>query len=387
MRLSKLANQMKPSSTLATTTKANELRKQGKDVIGFGAGEPDFEVDESIRKAAIEAAKMPGIGKYAATAGLPELITSIRKKLLKENNIDYGQNEILVSPGAKYSLYLTALSLLDPGDEAILPIPYWLSYETQVRLCNATPIFVKTRDFQLDIEEIKSKINKRTKVIYVNSPSNPSGAVYDKQDLIDLANLAVENQIYIISDDIYEKIFYDKKPLSVASLEQEIPGIKELTITINGPSKEFAMPGWRVGYAAGPEKIIKKMSAIQSHTTSNTSTVMQHAAIAALKLNNDFVTKMISEFDKRRKYIVDRLNKIPGIKCVMPDGAFYAFPNISKTGMKSEEFSNKLLEQAHVAVVPGKDFGDDNCVRLSYTTSMENIEKGLNMMEGWLEKI
>lgn len=387
MKLSKLAEQMKPSTTLAITSKAKELKKQGKDVVSLGAGELDFEVPEPIKQATIESINKPGIGKYTDAAGIPELIDAIREKFQNENNITYSPSQIIVCPGAKYSLYLVALTLLDSGDEAIIPSPFWLSYESQVKLCNAAPVFVKTNKFQLDIEEIRKKITKRTKLIYINSPNNPSGAVYSKEQLVELAQLAVENKIHVISDDIYEKIYYGKKPVSVASLENEVPGIKELTIVVNGPSKEFAIPGWRIGYAAGPEEIIKKMSAIQSHTTSNTSTVMQYATLAGLKFARGFIKDKLGELDRRRKYMVTQLNKMSGINCTMPEGAFYTFPNISGTGMKSEEFSKKLLEEAYVAVIPGIAFGDDDCVRLSYATSMDNIIKSMARMNEWLTKL
>lgn len=390
MILAKRVAKLKPSPTLAIDAKAKAMIAQGSDVVNFGVGEPDFDTPDNIKEAAIKAINN-GFTKYTAVAGIEVLKEAIVKKLHDDNNLTYSKNQIIVSCGAKHSLYNIAQVLFDRGDEVIIPAPYWVSYPDQVLLNNARPVIVDTREednFMLNIKELKKKITKKTKAIILNSPSNPTGSAYDKDTLSEIAEIAVKKKIFVISDEIYEKIVYDGfRHISIASLNDKI---KSLTIVVNGLSKSHSMTGWRIGYAAGPEEIISAMSKVQSQSTSNPTSISQKAAFEALTGPQDFIGMMVAEFDKRRRYIVERLNKIEGITCRMPQGAFYAFPNVSKLfgrgydGKKikgSSDLAAYLLENAQTAVVSGDAFGADDYIRFSYATSMDAIRKGLDRIE------
>lgn len=390
------AKKVKPSPTLAVDSKAKELKAKGFDVVNFGVGEPDFDTPEHVKEAAIKAIR-DGFTKYTPVGGIDELKEAIIEKLEKDNGLKYGKENILVSCGAKHSLYNIAQALFGPGDEVIIPAPYWVSYPDQVLINDAQPVIVETYEedsFMLQPEALESKITQRTKALILNSPSNPTGFIYNKKILEKIGEIALKHNIYIISDEIYEKLIYDgEKHLSIASLDEEI---KEKTIVVNGLSKSHAMTGWRIGYAAGPAEIIKTMTKIQSQSTSNPTSIAQKAAVAALTGSQDCVEKMRQEFEKRRNYLVEGLNSIGGISCKMPKGAFYAFPNISKVlGKKasnnqinsSMDLSIYLLEQAKVALVPGSAFGAEGYIRISYATSMENLSKGIERIRKALEEL
>jgi len=371
--LSLHAKHIEPSLTLSITAKAKKMKKEGIDVIGFGAGEPDFDVPENIKKAAKDAIDS-GKSKYTAVEGIEELKQAIVDKFRRENNISYTTKEVMASNGGKHVLTNIFTALIDRKDEVIIPVPYWVSYAEQIKLADGIPVFCDTDNFQIKADLIENKLAKKTKMIIINSPNNPSGAVIEDDELRKIAELAVKNNIYIVSDEVYEHFVYDKKHTSIASFNDKI---KDLTLTVNSASKTYAMPGWRIGYCGGPEEIITAMTDIQSQQASNPNSVAQYACAEALNGNQKFIADMKNEFRKRRDLIVNELNKIGGISCRMPDGAFYAFADISKTGLRSMEFSDRLLAEAKVAVVPGIAFGDDRYIRLSYATSMENIKKGV----------
>ncbi|MCX7988477.1 MAG: pyridoxal phosphate-dependent aminotransferase [Thermodesulfovibrio sp.] len=393
--ISERAKKVKPSPTLAVDSKAKEMKKKGLDVVNFGVGEPDFDTPEHIKEAAIKAIK-DGFTKYTPVGGIDELKEAIIEKLEKENGLKYKKENILVSCGAKHSLYNIAQALFGPGDEVIIPAPYWVSYPDQVLLNDATPVIVDTYekdDFMLLPEALKEKITPNTKAIIINSPSNPTGFIYDEKTLQAIAEIALKNNLYIISDEIYEKLIYDNnKHISIASFSEEI---RERTIVVNGLSKSHAMTGWRIGYAAGPVEVIKAMTNIQSQSTSNPTSIAQKAAVAALKGPQDCVEIMRKEFEKRRNYLVDELNKISGMSCKMPKGAFYAFPNVNKILSKlssykinsSMDLSIYLLEKAQVALVPGSAFGAEGYIRISYATSIDNLKKGIERIKKALEEI
>jgi aspartate aminotransferase len=393
MRLSKKTLSIKPSPTLAIDAKAKSLKASGVDVVNFGVGEPDFDTPDNIKEAAIKAIR-DGFTKYTPVGGIDELKTAIIEKFKKDNKLDYKKSEIIVSCGAKHSLYNIAEALFDAGDEVVVPAPYWVSYPDQILLNSAIPVIVKTEEknsFRITPELIKANLSKKTKALILNSPSNPTGFAYDKKSLEAIADIAVKHDFYVVSDEIYEKLIYDGfKHYSIASLGEEI---KQRTIVVNGLSKSHAMTGWRMGYSAGPEEIIRAMTKIQSQSTSNPTSITQKAAVEALTGAQDFIPKMVSEFDSRRKFITERLNNIQGITCSKPVGAFYVFPNTSSfygkkfkdgTITSSIDLSSYLLDEAKVAVVPGAAFGDDSYIRISYATSMDNIEKGLNRIESAL---
>jgi aspartate aminotransferase len=384
--LSARAKNIKPSPTLAIDAKAKAMKAAGADVVNFGVGEPDFDTPENIKEAAIKAIR-DGFTKYTPVGGIDPLKDAIVEKFRKDNGLEYSREEVIVSCGAKHSLYNIAQALYGNGDEVIIPAPYWVSYPDQVILNDAAPVIVKTYEkdkFVLKADALKSHITKKTKAIILNSPSNPTGLTYDRKTLEDIASIALEHNLYVISDEIYEKLTYDGfAHTSIASLGNEI---KNRTLIVNGLSKAYAMTGWRIGYTAGPKDIIKAMTNIQSQSTSNPTSIAQKAAVEALTGPQDFIKTMLAEFDKRRKYLVSELNSIPGISCLTPTGAFYAFPNTSKLygkradGKKiysSSALALHLLENANVALVPGDAFGDDNHIRLSYATSMENLGKGV----------
>ena len=390
MGIAKRAQSIKPSPTLATAAKAKAMKAQGIDVVDFGVGEPDFDTPENVKQAGIKAIQS-GFTKYTPAGGTDELKEAVIEKFKRDNNLTYEKSQILISCGAKHSLYNIAEALFDPGDEVIIPSPYWVSYPDQVLLNDATPVIVETTEaegFKLSAQKLEKAITKKTKALVLNSPSNPTGLAYDRKTLEEIAAIAVKHGIYVISDEIYEKLLYDGfTHFSIASLNPEIKG---LTIVVNGVSKSHAMTGWRIGYAAGPKEVMTAMANIQSQSTSNPCSISQKAALEALQGPQDFIKTMNVEFDKRRKYMVERLNRIPGISCLMPVGAFYAFPNVAglygksiqgKTIKNSSDFASYLLEEAKVALVSGDAFGADPYIRLSYATSMENIQKGLDRIE------
>src|SRR2546426_996379 len=386
-----LAERMKnlaPSSTLAVQAKAKALRAQGVDVISFGAGEPDFDTPERIKAAAVEAMRR-GQTKYTEVAGIPELRQAVCAKLKRDNGLEYEPGDILVSCGAKHALFNMAVAVLNPGDEVLIPSPYWVSYPEQARLVGGVPVEVETREatgFDLDPDRLRAAVGPRTKVIILNSPNNPTGAVFSREALTAVARLAVEKRLLVVSDECYEALTFDGRHVSIASLG---PEIKARTLVVNTCSKAYAMTGWRIGYAAGPRELIRAMTDVQSQMTSNASSVAQWAAVEALAGSQNDVGKMAAEFDRRRHLIVDGLNALDGVSCVMPKGAFYAFANVSALfgrRWKSAETTVRLagsvdvaaflLEQARVAVVPGLDFGSDAHVRLSYATTDTLIRKG-----------
>jgi aspartate aminotransferase len=396
LELSQKMSSIKPSPTLSLDAKAKAMKAEGIDVVNFGVGEPDFDTPENIKDAAINALRN-GFTKYTPVGGIDDLKTAIVDKLKNDNNIEYGKNEIIVSCGAKHSLYNIAGALLDAGDEVIIPAPFWVSYPDQVLLNDAVPVIVKTVEkssFMVTPELLKPLLSVRTKALILNSPSNPTGMAYDLKSLEAIAELSISHGFYIISDEIYEKIIYDGfRHVSIASLSNEV---RQRTITVNGLSKSHSMTGWRIGYAAGPKDVIGAMTKIQSQSTSNPTSIAQKAAVEALTGPQDFIPKMLSEFDRRRQYILDRLNNINGVTCARPVGAFYVFPNVS--GFYGKKFNDQpinssfdlsayFLNNAHVAAVPGGAFGDDSYIRLSYATSMESIQKGIDRIEDALLKL
>jgi aspartate aminotransferase len=397
-----LADRLKtlaPSSTLAVQAKAKELRARGIDVISFGAGEPDFDTPRRIKDAAVEAMQR-GQTKYTEVGGVPELRAAVCAKLKRDNGLDYEPADVLVSVGAKHTLFNLVMALINPGDEVLVPSPYWVSYPEQVRLLGGVPVAVPTQEatgFDLDPARLAAAVTSRTKLIVLNSPNNPTGAVFTPGALAAVARLAVERDLWVVSDECYEALTFEGRHASIASLG---PEVKARTIVVNTCSKAYAMTGWRIGYAAGPRALIRAMTDVQSQVTSNPSSIAQWAAVEALTGPQDEVAKMAGEFDRRRRLIIDGLNALPGVRCVMPRGAFYAFPNVSglfgRTWRKADgavslesslDATAFLLEEARVAVVPGRDFGSDAHVRLSYATSDALISEGLARMAAALATI
>jgi len=387
MKLSKRALSINPSLTLSITAKAKEMKKQGLDVVSFSAGEPDFDTMFHIKEAAKKAID-EGFTKYTASSGIIELKEAICAKFRRDNWLDYEPKNIIVSTGGKQALFNMIMVTIDSGDEVIIPAPYWVSYEEMVKLAEGKCAFLKTNNFKINPQDLEKAITPKTKMLIFNSPSNPTGVVYDEKELKQIAAICLKHNIYILSDEIYEKLIYGKKHISIASVNEKI---KKLTIVVNGVSKSYAMTGWRIGYAAAEEEIIKAASRLQDHTTSNPTSISQKAALAAINGPEDHVAKMVYEYKKRRDFMVDRLNRIDGMIANRPDGAFYVFANVSK--FYSDEvkgsmaFCQKLLEDAYVAVVPGLAFGDDRYVRLSFATGMEHIKRGLDRMEKFCEKV
>lgn len=396
MKLAARVAKVKPSETLAITAKANALRAQGRDVIGFGAGEPDFDTPDHIKKAAIAAIEA-GFTKYTPVGGTDELKDAIIRKLKVDNNLEYKRSEVVVSCGAKHTLYNLAQALFGEGDEVIIPAPYWVSYPDIVVLAGGTPVIVDTLEkdgFKMKPEQLKAAITGRTKAVILNGPSNPTGAAYSPDDLKALADVLAPTDIVIISDDIYEKILYADYPF--ANMVTVDPRLKDRTVVVNGVSKAYAMTGWRIGYAAGPEEVIGAIAKIQSQNTSNPTSISQKASVAALNGDQSVVAMMVGEFRKRRDYIVPALNDISGIRCLMPEGAFYVFPNVSgiygrsfagREIKNSTEFIEYLLDEANVATVPGAAFGSDAHIRLSYATSLKNIEEGVKRIKNAVAKL
>ena len=384
---------IKPSSTIAVTQKARELKAAGKDVIGLGAGEPDFDTPENIKKAAIEAINK-GDTKYTAVDGTPALKQAIINKFKKENNLEYSTDEITVGTGGKQVIYNAFMATLNKGDEVIIPAPYWVSYPDMVLLAGGNPKIVKCNEndgFKLTPKNLKKAITKKTKWLILNSPSNPTGASYTRKEIEILSEILIKNKnIHILSDDIYEHITYDTfNFFTIAQISQ----LKNRTLTMNGVSKSYAMTGWRIGYAAGPKEIIKAISKIQSQSTSNPSSISQAAAVEALNGPQDFIQERSDAFKERRDFVVNSLNNIKGISCVKPNGAFYAFPSCKKllgkkTKLKTDkDFVEKLLEKSLVAVVQGSAFGLDGYFRISYATSMDNLKKALERIKSFCESL
>ncbi|HEX8312273.1 MAG TPA: pyridoxal phosphate-dependent aminotransferase [Chthoniobacteraceae bacterium] len=381
MDLAQRATILTPSLTLSIDSKAKAMKAEGLDVCGFGAGEPDFDTPEHIKAAAMASLEV-GFTKYTPSSGIPELRQAISDKFKADNQLDYKPSQIVVSNGAKHSCYNAILATCQPGDEVIIPAPYWLSYPEMVRLAGADPVFVQTKEengWKMTAEEFQDAMTPRTKMVIINTPGNPTGSVYTREELSALTEVAVDEEILILSDEIYEKLTYDgAEHVSVASLS---PEVSALTITVNGFSKAYAMTGWRLGYLGAPEPIAKAIDAIQSHSTSNPCSFAQKGALAALKGDQQPVTDMREEFDMRRQYMMNRLAGLQGISVVKPLGAFYVLVNISGLQLSSQNFADRLLSKHHVAVVPGVAFGDDRTIRLSYATSMDVIKKGLDRFE------
>jgi len=388
--LSGRAHALKPSPTLAINAKEKVLRAQGLDIAGFGAGEPDFDTPQHIKNAAIDAINK-GFTKYTPVAGIEPLKDAIIEKFKNDNGLTFKREEVIVSCGGKHGLYNLFQALFQEGDEVIIPTPYWVSYPPMVELTGAQPIIVDTReedDYQVTGDLIKRYITSRTKGIVLNYPSNPVGSVYTVENLAQIGKLAVEHNLYIVSDEMYEKLVYDGyKHTSIASIDNTF---KERTIISNGVSKAYSMTGWRIGYTAGPKEIISAMSNIQSQSTSNPTSISQYAALAALTGPQDFIVTMVGEFQKRRDYLVRELTSIPGVTCYNPRGAFYVFPNFNAVlGKKfkdraidtSAALTELLLEEFHTAVVPGAEFGKEGYLRLSFATSMEVIRKGIERIQ------
>jgi aspartate aminotransferase len=373
--------QLTPSLTLAIDSKAKAMLAEGIEVFGFGAGEPDMDTPEHIKAAAIKALQ-EGRTKYTPSAGIPELRQAISQKFLKDNGLDYKSSQVIVSNGAKQSCFNAIAAVVNEGDEVIIPAPYWLSYPEMVRIVGGEPVFIQTREennWKITPEDFENAMTPRTKMIIINSPGNPTGSIYTREELKALSEVAAEEDIYILSDEIYEKLTYDgAEHVSVASIS---PEAYDLTITINGFSKAYAMTGWRLGYLAAPEPIARAIDSMQSHMTSNPCSFAQYGALAALTGDQQCVADMREEFDIRRQYMFERLTQIQGVSAVRPQGAFYILANISALGLKSQNFAARLLCKSSVAVVPGIAFGDDRTIRLSYATSLDVIKSGLDRIE------
>lgn len=394
--LSNKAKSISPSPTLAIDAKAKQMKSEGVDVIGFGAGEPDFDTPDHIKEAAIEAIRA-GFTKYTPVPGSPDLQQAICKKLLEENGLSYQPGDIVVSNGAKHSLTNVFAALLNPGDEVIIPAPYWVSYSEIVKLNDGIPVIVQTQadnHFKITAQELENAITPKTKAILINSPNNPTGQVYTRAELQAVADVAVAHNLYVVSDEIYEKLIYgDYEHVSIASLGEQI---KDLTIVINGVSKTYSMTGWRIGYTASRSDIAKIMSSVQSHATSNPNSIAQKAAVAAIAGSQDCVTEMKKAFTDRRNYMVQKIATIPGLACIEPTGAFYVFMDVSslfgrrhqdKAINSSDDFAAILLENSQVAVVPGTGFGAPAYVRLSYALSMEQVQTGMERIEAFVNAL
>ena len=377
--ISKRAEEIKPSVTLSINQMAKMLISQGKDVVNLSVGEPDFDTPQPIKEFAKKVID-DGFTKYTEDKGIKELREVISEKLLKENNLKYTPEQIVVSNGAKHSLFNIFLTILNPDDEVIIPSPYWVSYPAMVKIAGGVPVFCKWNDkFKIDIDDLKQKITPRTKGIILNTPSNPTGIVYTKEELIEIAEVLVRNNIICISDEVYEKIIYDKIHISIAEMSDEM---KKLTIVVNGVSKTFAMTGWRIGYIAGEKEIVNAISKIQSQTTSAPSSISQKAAYFAIKEGEDLYKNMVEEFKKRRDFLVKNLSK--RISFPYPDGAFYLFCNFNN--MDSKIIAQKLLEEKFVSVVPGDDFGAEKFFRISYANSMENLKKAVERINQFVNE-
>jgi len=384
---------IKPSPTIAVTSKAREMRAAGKDVIGLGAGEPDFDTPDNIKEAAIQAIKR-GDTKYTAVDGTPALKMAIKEKFSRENNLTYELDQISVGTGGKQVLYNAFMATLNPGDEVIIPAPYWVSYPDMVLLAGGKPKIVKCsekNEFKITPAELKKAISKKTKWLIINSPSNPTGSCYTKEEIQELSKILIKNKkVFILSDDIYEHITYDGFEFFTIA---QIKSLKDRVLTMNGVSKSYSMTGWRIGYGAGPKDIIKAMAKIQSQSTTNPSSISQAAAVEALNGTQDFIKTRSESFKERRDFVVENLNNIEGLSCLKPNGAFYVFPNCKKllgkkTKLKTDkDFVEKLLEKSEVAVVQGSAFGLDGYFRISYATSMDNLKKALERIKSFCESL
>lgn len=387
MDIASRVQEITPSLTLAIDSKAKAMKSEGIDICGFGAGEPDFDTPDHI-KAACMASVDGGFTKYTPSSGIPELRQAISEKFKADNNLEYSPSQIIVSNGAKHSCFNAIMAVVEPGDEVIIPAPYWLSYPEMVRLAGGIPVIAQTRqenNWKITATEFEDAMSPRTKMIIINTPGNPTGSVYTREELRALAEVAAEEEITILSDEIYEKLVYDgMEHVSIASI---LPEAYDLTITVNGFSKAYSMTGWRLGYLGAPEAIAKVIDSMQSHATSNPCSFAQKGGLAALKGDQQCVVDMREEFNLRREYMFDRLSKIPKISVVKPQGAFYMLANIAELGLTSRNFADRLLSKANVAVVPGIAFGDDNTIRLSYATGMNVIKTGLDRLEEFCQSV
>lgn len=386
MKLAARVGEVTPSLTLAIAATAKAMKAEGIDVCSFSAGEPDFDTPAHIKAAAAKALEA-GKTKYGPVAGEPQLRAAIAKKLQTDNGLNYAAENVLVTNGGKHSLYNLMMVLLNPGDEVIIPAPYWLSYPEMVRLADAVPVILPTTEetgYKITPDQLRSACTSKTRLLVLNSPSNPTGMVYSPAEIQAIADVVVEKDILVVSDEIYEKLLYDgAEHVSIGSFG---PEIFARTLISNGFAKAYSMTGWRLGYLAGPLEIIKAANTLQSHSTSNICTFAQYGAIAALESSQDCVEEMRTAFADRRRFVLDRLAAIPGLTCPKPDGAFYVFPNISKSGLKSLEFCKQLLENQQVAAIPGIAFGADDCIRLSYATDMATIEKGMDRLDKFMRQ-
>lgn len=385
--ISHRASSLTPSATLAITAKAAQLRKEGVDVIGFGAGEPDFDTPQHIKDAAIQALQ-EGFTKYTASSGTPEFRKAIADKFKRDNGLDYKPSQIIVSCGGKHSCYNVLITVCQEGDDVLIPAPYWVSYPEMVKLAGARPVILPTSDkteFKITPEQLQEAITEKTRLFILNSPSNPTGSVYTREEIQALGDICVERGILIMSDEIYEKLLYDGiTHTSPASLSQDH---YDHTIIVHGLAKEFSMTGWRLGYLAAPEPIARAIDAVQSHSTSNPTSFAQRGGEAALNGPQDHLSEWLQEFDRRRTFAFEQLNSMKGVTCTRAKGAFYLFPNISGTGMTSTEFCARLLDEEKVAAVPGEAFGSDDYIRISYAMSMAKIEKGLERMQRFTNRL
>ncbi len=386
-RISQRAASLSPSLTLAIDALAKKMRADGKDVVGFGAGEPDFDTPSHIKEAAAKALA-DGFTKYTPSSGIPELRQAIADKFQRDNQLAYQPSQIIVSCGGKHSCYNVILATCQPGDEVIIPAPYWLSYPEMVKLAGATPVILPTTDqteFRITPGQLRAAITPRTRLFILNSPSNPTGSLYPPDEIRALGDICVEHGVLIMSDEIYEKLVYDgARHASVASFS---PAHYAHTIVVHGLAKAYSMTGWRLGYLAAPAPIAQAIDAIQSHSTSNPTSFAQKGGVAALNGPQDHLAAWLAEYTRRRSYAHQRINAIPGLSCVNAKGAFYLFPNIARTGLKSREFCTRLLEQEKVAAVPGIAFGADDYFRISYATSMAQIEKGIDRLERFVRAL
>jgi aspartate aminotransferase len=386
-RLSERIKKIHPSPTLSITTKAKKLKGEGKDVVSFAAGEPDFDTPEPIKEAACKAINS-GFTKYTPTTGIPELKQAICDKFKRDNNLVYEPKQVVVSCGAKHSIFNAVFALLDPGDEVIIPSPFWVSYPEMVNLADGCPRLVMTaasNDFKITPDDLLKHITSKSRILILNSPSNPTGCVYTREELAKIAEICVAKKIFCISDEIYEKIIYDgRKHVSIASFGKDI---YDLTVTVNGLSKSHSMTGWRIGYLGAPADITGAISNLQDHSTSNPASISQKAAVAALAMPETFAQTMCAEFQKRRDYIVARIAKMKGITAVKPGGAFYIFCDIHKTKLDSMAFSTRFLDDMLVAVIPGIAFGDDRYIRMSFATGLPQIEKGMDRLDQFLKTL
>lgn len=385
--ISRRSAALSPSLTLVIDSKAKQMKAEGLDVVGFGTGEPDFDTPQHIKDAAIKALN-DGFTKYTPASGIPELRQAIAEKFKRENGLNYKPSQIIVSCGGKHSCYNTIIATCQEGDEVIIPAPYWLSYPEMVKLASATPVIVETTDkteFKITPEALEKALTPRTRLFILNSPSNPTGSVYTPAEIKALGNICVEHNVLIMSDEIYEHLLYDgAEHRSVASFS---PAHYDHTIIVHGFAKAWSMTGWRLGFLAAPEAIARAIDAIQSHSTSNPTSFAQKGAVAALTGPQDHLKKWLAEFNRRRAFAWKALNRIPGLSCVNAKGAFYLFPNVSETGLNSTEFCARLLEEEKVAAVPGVAFGADDYIRLSYATSMANLEKGIERIGRFCQRL